>query len=193
MRADIKAPCWIVYPWQPDCIFHLKCEAELQCRNATAKFGLQRFPTRVDNLDFICKWWWNVYHFAHFAHSHERLACYSGMQWTIETQLYICISQNYFCGFRMILKGLHTTSMCDVWFTTEWSSLIQNTENKRASVNNIFILFIFSRDWWQCLNREWCTVAALLYLAANLKYNCALITLSKISRKERISEGEEEV
>ena len=34
--ADIKASSWIIYPWQLDCTFHLKCEADLQCRIDTA-------------------------------------------------------------------------------------------------------------------------------------------------------------
>ncbi len=64
--ADIKASSWIIYPWQLDCTFHLKCEAELQCRNETANFllGLQQVLTKMAILGFICKMRWNVCHFA---------------------------------------------------------------------------------------------------------------------------------
>lgn len=61
--ADIKAPSRIIYPWQPDCTFHLKCEAELQCRNETANLqpGPRQLLTEMATLGFTCKMWWDVY------------------------------------------------------------------------------------------------------------------------------------
>lgn len=53
MWADIKACSWIIYPWQLDCTFHLKWEAEFQCRKKWDSKPFSGFWLRWAILFFI--------------------------------------------------------------------------------------------------------------------------------------------
>lgn len=132
--ADIKAPSRIIYPWQPDCTFHLKCEAELQCRNETANLqpGPRQLLTEMATLGFTCKMWWDVYNLI------KGTCIILVKMWEIERKkktLYKCIRQRLQKSY--------------FWcFSLTWWGLIMHPLSKMRSVQLtcycfLFLLFLF--------------------------------------------------
>lgn len=60
MWADIKACSWIIYPWQLDCTFHLKCEAEFLCRKKWDSKPFSSSWLRWPSCFCFSKIWWNI-------------------------------------------------------------------------------------------------------------------------------------
>jgi len=56
--TDIKASSWIIYPWQRDCTFHLKCEQSYNVEICWTNLLLRLQPqTEMAILGFDCKMW----------------------------------------------------------------------------------------------------------------------------------------